>query len=96
MFRIEKTILYHNWYRSLDVNTRLRISKRLHRIAVSGHFGDIKSVGEGVFELRFFFGPGYRVYYKHIDGVIVLLLAGGDKSSQSRDIELAHSESRNY
>ena len=54
-----------------------------------GNFGDAKSVGAGVFELRFDFGPGYRVYYTEHNGEIVVLLAGGDKSTQKQDIEKA-------
>ena len=54
-----------------------------------GNFGDAKSVGAGVFDLRFDFGPGYRVYYTERNGEIVVLLAGGDKSTQKQDIEKA-------
>ena len=54
-----------------------------------GNFGDAKSVGAGVFELRFDFGPGYRVYYTERNGEIAVLLAGGDKSTQKQDIEKA-------
>ena len=54
-----------------------------------GNFGDAKPVGDGVFELRFDFGPGYRVYYTERNGEIVVLLAGGDKSTQKQDIEKA-------
>jgi putative addiction module killer protein len=54
-----------------------------------GNFGDAKPVGAGVFELRFDFGPGYRVYYTERNGEIVVLLAGGDKSTQQQDIEKA-------
>ena len=54
-----------------------------------GNVGDAKSVGDGVFELRFDFGPGYRVYYTEREGEIIVLLAGGDKSSQKQDIEKA-------
>lgn len=66
-----------------------RIRVRLRRVA-QGLFGDHKPVGRGVFELRFTFGPGYRVYFAQDGGTIVLLLCGGDKSSQSEDIARAH------
>ena len=55
----------------------------------TGNFGDYRSVGEGVFELRFHFGAGYRIYFGEVDNTIVLLLCGGDKSSQARDIDRA-------
>ena len=61
---------------------------RIHRLAM-GHAGDAKSIGDGVSELRFHFGPGYRVYYTERLGEIIILLAGGDKSTQTADIEKA-------
>jgi len=64
------------------------IRKRILRIE-TGNLGDCKSVGEGVFELRFFFGSGYRVYFAFDGDVVVLLLTGGDKSSQNKDIKTA-------
>jgi len=64
------------------------ISMRLTRAAL-GNFGDTKSVGSGVYELRLFTGPGYRIYHTIKNGAIVLLLVGGDKSSQERDISKA-------
>ena len=67
---------------------RIRIDDRLLRLA-SGHAGDTKSVGDGVLELRLYFGPGYRVYYTWHGERLVLLLTGGDKGSQSRDIAKA-------
>ena len=77
------------WYDTIqDGSTRNRIQKRLDRLE-DGNFGDCKSVGEGVFELRFHFGTGYRIYFSEVDDRIVLLLCGGDKSSQARDIERA-------
>lgn len=71
-----------------DRNTRNKIERRLDRI-ISGNFGDYRSVGAGVFELRFSFGAGYRIYFGEVDDTIVLLLCGGDKSSQAQDIERA-------
>ena len=80
---------YIEWFESIrDLKTRTRIQARLDRIE-SGNLGDHKSLGDGVFELRFQFGPGYRVYFGQVDNTIVLLLYGGDKSSQIRDIERA-------
>jgi putative addiction module killer protein len=70
------------------VQARARIAKRIDRLA-QGNFGDAKSVGGGVSELRFDFGPGYRVYYTMRGQVVVILLCGGDKGSQQRDIERA-------
>ena len=79
------------WFKSIrDRNTRNRIGKRLKRLE-SGNFGDCQSVGGGVFELRLHFGPGYRMYFGQIDNRLILLLCGGDKTSQQRDIELAKS-----
>lgn len=65
-----------------------RIEARLYRASV-GNFGDWKAIGEGVCEMRVDFGPGYRVYYALHEDAIIVLLVGGDKSSQSQDIELA-------
>ncbi len=87
---------YFEWFKGLkDVKGRARIESRLQRLAV-GHFGDTKSVGEGVSELRMFFGPGYRVYYGEDQGNIVVLLCGGDKGSQKKDIQLAKNYWQDY
>ena len=67
---------------------KTRIAVRIRRMQL-GNVGDAKPVGDGVLELRFDFGPGYRVYYTERDGEIVVLLAGGDKSTQKQDIEKA-------
>ena len=67
---------------------RMRIAVRIRRMQ-NGNIGDVKSVGDGVFELRSDFGPGYRVYYTERDNEIIILLAGGDKSTQKSDIETA-------
>ena len=80
---------YRKWFESIrDIKIKARIEVRLTRIEL-GNFGDHKAVGNGVFELRFTFGSGYRIYYG-LDGQnIVLLLLGGDKSTQTNDIQNA-------
>ena len=89
MLEVRRTVAFIEWLTGLrDLQARARIAKRIDRIAL-GNFGDAKSVGGGVSELRFAFGPGYRVYYTLRDNVVVILLCGGDKDSQSRDIERA-------
>ncbi|WP_419814354.1 type II toxin-antitoxin system RelE/ParE family toxin [Glacieibacterium sp.] len=90
MIVIRETVEFTAWIDNLrDGAAKGRIARRLERLA-DGHFGDEKSVGDRVFELRFYFGPGYRIYFTRLsDGAIVLLLAGGDKDSQHRDIALA-------
>lgn len=88
-FEIVQTEQFRNWLNGLrDRRARLRIDDRLKRLA-SGHAGDTKPVGDGVQELRLHFGPGYRVYYIRRDGVLIILLNGGDKGSQARDIAKA-------
>ncbi|MDC0980398.1 type II toxin-antitoxin system RelE/ParE family toxin [Bdellovibrionales bacterium] len=86
---------YRMWVDDLDVKSKARIQARVLRFA-QGNLGDSKSVGDGVFEARFFFGPGYRLYFGVIDGKIVLLLCGGDKSSQKRDISKAKTALRDF
>jgi putative addiction module killer protein len=71
-----------------DVPTRVRLVRRLRKLQ-RGLYGDIGSVGSGVFELREFFGPGWRMYYIEREQKVIVMLAGGDKSSQDRDIEAA-------
>jgi putative addiction module killer protein len=89
MFEIEATSVYAAWFQSLrDRAARTRIAARVIRLQ-AGNFGDAKSVGAGVYELRLAFGPGYRVYYTRRGARIILLLCGGDKSTQSRDIARA-------
>jgi putative addiction module killer protein len=86
---ILQTAQFRDWLNSLrDRKARLRIDDRLQRLA-SGNAGDTKTVGNGVQELRVHFGPGYRVYYIWRDGVLIILLNGGDKGSQARDIAKA-------
>ncbi len=89
MFQVKETETYRRWERSLrDRKARVAISARLFRLT-SGLFGDAVPVGQGVSELRIHFGPGYRIYFQQRGNEIVLLLCGGDKSTQQRDIALA-------
>jgi len=86
---IHETDTFVHWMRRLkDRQARTRIAVRLQRLAF-GHFGDSRAIGNGVNELRFHFGPGYRVYFAQRSDVLVILLCGGDKSSQARDMEKA-------
>ncbi len=83
------TKLFDGWFANLsDRAGRLRIQARIDR-AELGNFGECAPVGEGVSEMRIHFGPGYRVYFTHRGNEVVILLAGGDKGSQSRDIKAA-------
>ncbi|CAN5672488.1 hypothetical protein BH11VER1_BH11VER1_32010 [soil metagenome] len=79
---------YLDWLDSLDWKTQERILARVARMK-HGQFGDCKSVDRGLYELRLFFGSGYRVYFGEHQGKTILILAGGDKSTQSRDIKKA-------
>lgn len=85
-----------SWVEGLkEKHTRAKILTRLDRFRF-GNFGDCKSIGEGVCELRIHYGPGIRVYYSKIGNKIVLLLCGGDKSSQNKDIIKAKEYLRDY
>jgi putative addiction module killer protein len=89
MFEIEETGRYRQWFAKLkDGQAKTRVDMRLRRLR-RGNFGDAKPVGQGVSELRIDYGPGYRVYFMRKDRVVIVLLAGGDKNSQSRDITSA-------
>ena len=89
MFELRQTEVFAAWYRALrDQRARERIAMRLARIG-GGLFGDAKPVGSGVSELRVDYGPGYRVYFMRDGERIVVLLCGGDKSGQARDIARA-------
>ncbi len=85
------TAPFEDWLNGLlDIQTRAIIRKRLNRIRL-GNFGDSKSVGKGIFELKIDFGPGYRIYFAEQNKFIVVLLCGGAKSTQQRDIQKAQS-----
>jgi putative addiction module killer protein len=89
MIEIRKTEAYAKWIDGLpDVRARSGILARVERL-VTGNPGDVKPVGEGVSELRINYGPGYRVYYTQRGRELVILLAGGNKSTQARDIKTA-------
>ncbi len=89
MVEIRKTELFAKWLDNLrDIHAKARVLVRLERLA-SGNTGDVKPVGEGVSEMRIHYGPGYRVYFIKRGSELIILLAGGDKGSQSRDIKAA-------
>ena len=87
-YQLESTADFRRWLSRLDASVRRRLLARLDRICL-GNFGDHRQLEPDLYEMRFFFGSGYRVYYTLRDGRVVLLLAGGDKSSQARDIAKA-------
>jgi putative addiction module killer protein len=90
MFFIEKTTEFNKWLiRLKDLKARAKILFRIQKIESEGHFGDCKPVGEGISELKVNYAKGYRVYFKEIDGKIIILLIGGEKSTQQKDIEKA-------
>jgi putative addiction module killer protein len=89
VLEIRKTEIFVHWLDGLrDVRARARVQARIERL-VAGNPGDVQPVGEGVSEMRIDYGPGYRVYFKTIGREIVILLAGGDKRTQSADIKTA-------
>jgi putative addiction module killer protein len=89
MVEVRTTDRFTKWFKSLkDRRAKARIQARIDRVQM-GHFGDVAPVGEGVSELRIFYGPGYRVYFVQRGPVFVILLSGGDKSSQREDIATA-------
>ena len=90
MYFIEKTVEFDKWIRRLkDLRAKAKILFRIQKIESDGHFGECKPVGDGIRELKINYSKGYRVYFYEKDGKIIVLLIGGDKSSQQRDIERA-------
>lgn len=87
---------FTEWLKSLkDQTARRQVRSRLDRL-VAGHFGDCKSVGDGVYELRIHSGPGYRLYYAEVENSFILLLYAGSKQSQSKDIKIAKQYWKDY
>ena len=95
MLKIRKTESYAKWIDNLrDLQARARVQVRIERL-IAGNLGDVRAVGEGVSELRIDYGPGYRVYFTKCGREVVILLAGGDKTTQSADIKIALRLARN-
>ncbi len=96
MLPVRQTAAYARWFAGLrDRQVRARIDIRIRRLSL-GNPGDVKAVGEGVCELRIDHGPGYRVYFVERRSEFILLLAGGDKSTQDRDIREAKALARQF
>ena len=86
---IRQTAIFIRWFASLrDIRAKARIAVRIRRLSL-GQFGDVKSLGGGIGELRIDYGPGYRIYIAQRGATVILLLTGGDKSRQSADIQQA-------
>jgi putative addiction module killer protein len=95
MTEVRQTDKYSKWFDALhDKQARARINTRIRRLSL-GNPGDVKPVGEGVSELRIDYGPGYRVYFAQRGREVVILLAGGDKRTQGKDIQTARALARN-
>ena len=90
MYTIEKTVEFDKWLRKLkDLRAKAKILFRIQKIETDEHFGDSEPVGDGIRELKINYAKGYRVYFKESAGKIIILLLGGDKSSQQKDIKRA-------
>ena len=89
MYSVIETEAFADWVDGLrDMPTRIRLRRRINK-AKRGNLGDIKAVGDGVWEMREFFGPGWRMYYVQRGNVLIVMLGGGDKTSQASDIAAA-------
>lgn len=90
MYFIEKTAEFDRWFRKLkDLRAKAKILFRLQKLENEGHFGKYKAVRSGIREMKINYAKGYRIYFKKIEGKIIILLIGGDKSTQKKDIEKA-------
>jgi putative addiction module killer protein len=89
MIELKQTETFRKWrLRLKDERARALIASRLDRLAF-GHTGDVEPVGQGISELRIHYGPGYRIYFRKRESTIIILLCGGDKSTQAKDIKTA-------
>lgn len=86
---------FEAWLKDLDTSIRMRVTKRIQRMA-GGHFGDHRQLSGDLYELRMHFGAGYRIYFGVHKGTLILLLGGGDKSTQSKDIMRARYDWNSY
>jgi len=90
MYFIEKTVEFDKWLRKLkDLRAKAKILFRIQKLEIDEYFGDCKPVGEGIHELRIDYSKGYRIYFKEKEGKIIILLVGGEKSTQQKEIEKA-------
>jgi putative addiction module killer protein len=90
MYFIEKTPEFDKWLKKLnDLRAKAKILIRIQKIEDEEHFGEFKLLGDGISELKIYYAKGYRVYYGELNGKIILLVLGGNKSTQKRDIEKA-------
>jgi len=94
---VRRTEEFARWLRGLrDLRAKAFIQARIERGVISGNPGDVRPVGAGVSELRIHYGPGYRVYFQQRGSMLVILLAGGDKSTQAKDIKSAQDLAQNF
>lgn len=90
MYFIEKTTEFDKWLKKLkDLRVKAKILFRIQKLEKDEHFGDCEPVGDGIRELKINYAKGYRIYFKEKDGKVIVLLIGGDKSTQQKDIEKA-------
>ncbi|WP_018674695.1 type II toxin-antitoxin system RelE/ParE family toxin [Riemerella columbina] len=90
MYDIRTTEAFDKWLRKLkDLKAKSKILFRIQKLQYDEHFGDCKSVGNGIIELRINYAKGYRIYLKKVEGMMIILLVGGDKSTQQKDIDAA-------
>lgn len=90
MFKVEKTEEFDKWLKKLnDLKAKAKVLFRIQKLENDEHFGDFKPVGDGILELRINYAKGYRIYLKENNGKLIILLIGGEKSTQDRDIKKA-------